>query len=117
MAADKGYPQAGLAHDTFWDCVSLMPAAMHTVIWAMSDRAITRSLRMMEGFDVHTFTLVNAEGEAHFVKFHWRPRRGMQSPVWDESAKLQGADNDYHRRDLHDAIAAGDWPDGVGSQP
>lgn len=111
MEADTGYPQAGSAHDTFWDFVSLMPEALHTVIWAMSDRAIPRSLRMMEGFGVHTFKLVNDAGEAHFVKFHWRPRLGTQSLVWDESAKLQGADNDYHRRDLHEAIAAGDFPE------
>ncbi|GLS87409.1 catalase [Cypionkella aquatica] len=111
MEADKGYPQAGSAHDTFWDFVSLMPETMHTVMWAMSDRAIPRSLRMMEGFGVHTFKLVNAKGAASFVKFHWRPRLGTQSLVWDESAKLQGADNDYHRRDLHEAIAAGDFPE------
>ena len=111
MEADKGYPQAASAHDTFWDFVSLMPESMHTVMWAMSDRAIPRSLRMIEGFGVHTFKLVNADGDVHFVKFHWRPRLGMQSLVWDESAKLQGADNDYHRRDLHEAIAAGDFPE------
>ncbi|MDZ4391821.1 catalase, partial [Cypionkella sp.] len=111
MEADKGYPQAASAHDTFWDFISLMPETMHTVIWAMSDRAIPRSLRMMEGFGVHTFKLVNAEAETHFVKFHWRPRLGMQSLVWDESAKLQGADNDYHRRDLHEAIASGEFPE------
>ncbi len=111
MEADRGYPQAGSAHDTFWDFVSLMPESLHTVIWAMSDRAIPRSLRMMEGFGVHTFKLVNAAGEASFVKFHWRPRLGTQSLIWDESAKLQGADNDYHRRDLHEAIAAGDFPE------
>ena len=111
MEADKGYPQAGSAHDTFWDFVSLMPETMHTVMWAMSDRAIPRSLRMMEGFGVHTFKLVNAAGEVRFVKFHWRPRLGTQSLVWDESAKLQGADNDYYRRDLHEASAAGDFPE------
>lgn len=111
MEADKGYPQAASAHDTFWDFISLMPESLHTVIWAMSDRAIPRSLRMMEGFGVHTFKLVNAKGEARFVKFHWRPVLGTQSLIWDESAKLQGADNDYHRRDLHEAIAAGDFPE------
>lgn len=110
MEADRGYPQAASAHDTFWDFISLMPEALHTVIWAMSDRAIPRSLRMMQGFGVHTFKLVNEAGDAHFVKFHWRPVLGTQSLVWDESAKLQGADNDYHRRDLHEAIAAGDFP-------
>lgn len=111
MEADRGYPQAASAHDTFWDFVSLMPESLHAVIWAMSDRAIPRSLRMMEGFGVHTFKLVNARGEVRLVKFHWRPRLGAQSLVWDESAKLQGADNDYHRRDLHEAIAAGDFPE------
>lgn len=111
MEADRAYPQAASAHDTFWDFISLMPETLHTVIWAMSDRAIPRSLRMMQGFGVHTFKLVNDAGDEHFVKFHWRPRLGMQSLVWDESAKLQGADNDYHRRDLHEAIAAGDFPE------
>ncbi|VDC24679.1 catalase [Pseudogemmobacter humi] len=111
MEADRGYPQAASAHDTFWDFVSLMPESLHTVIWAMSDRAIPRSLRMMEGFGVHTFKFVNETGEASFVKFHWRPVLGMQSLIWDESAKLQGADNDYHRRDLFEAIAAGDFPE------
>lgn len=111
MEADKGYPQAASAHDTFWDFVSLMPETMHTVIWAMSDRAIPRSLRMMEGFGVHTFKFVNDKGEAKFVKFHWKPALGTQSLIWDESAKLQGADNDYHRRDLYEAIEAGDFPE------
>ncbi len=111
MESDRGFPQAASAHDTFWDFVSLMPETMHTVIWAMSDRAIPRSLRMMQGFGVHTFKLVNANGVETFVKFHWRPRLGMQSLVWDESAKLQGADNDYHRRDLWEAIHAGNFPE------
>ena len=111
MEADRGYPQAASAHDTFWDFVSLMPESLHTVIWAMSDRAIPRSLRMMDGFGVHTFKFVNEAGETRFVKFHWRPVLGTQSLIWDESAKLQGADNDYHRRDLYEAIAAGDFPE------
>ncbi|MDO5528782.1 MAG: catalase [Paracoccus sp. (in: a-proteobacteria)] len=111
MEADRGYPQAASAHDTFWDFVSLMPETLHTVIWAMSDRAIPRSLRMMDGFGVHTFRLINDEGRSTFVKFHWKPRLGVQSLVWDESAKLQGADNDYHRRDLFEAIDAGDYPE------
>ena len=111
MEADRGYPQAASAHDTFWDFVSLMPESLHTVIWAMSDRAIPRSLRMMEGFGVHTFKFVNEAGEASFVKFHWRPVLGTQSLIWDESAKLQGADNDYHRRDLYEAISSGDFPE------
>ena len=111
MEADRGFPQAGSAHDTFWDFISLMPASMHMVMWAMSDRAIPRSLRMMEGFGVHTFKLVNSEGVETLVKFHWRPKLGMQSLVWDESAKLQGADNDYHRRDLWEAINSGTFPE------
>lgn len=111
MEADRGYPQAASAHDTFWDFVSLMPETMNTLIWAMSDRGIPRSLRMMEGFGVHTFRLVNAEGVSCFVKFHWKPKLGVQSFVWDESAKVQGADNDFHRRDLFEAIQAGEYPE------
>ena len=111
MEPDRGYPQAGSAHDTFWDFISLTPEAMHMVMWAMSDRAIPRSLRMMEGFGIHTFRLVNAKGESTFVKFHWRPKLGLQSTVWDEALKLQAADNDFHRRDLFEAIQAGDYPE------
>ena len=111
MEADRGYPQAASAHDTFWDFVSLMPETLHTLIWAMSDRGIPRSLRMMEGFGVHTFKLVNADGKESFAKFHWRPKLGTQSLVWDESAKAQGADNDFHRRDLFEAIERGDYPE------
>ncbi len=109
--ADRGFPQAASAHDTFWDFVSLMPETMHMIMWAMSDRAIPRSLRMMEGFGVHTFRLVNADGEAKMVKFHWRPRLGLQSTLWDEAVKISGADPDYHRRDLFEAIKAGDFPE------
>lgn len=111
MEADRAYPQAASAHDTFWDFISLMPETLHTLMWAMSDRGIPRSLRMMEGFGVHTFKLVNAEGKESFVKFHWKPKLGTQSLIWDESAKLQGADNDYHRRDLWEAIDRGDYPE------
>ena len=111
MEADRGYPQAGSAHDTFWDWASLMPETSHMLMWAMSDRAIPRSFRTMEGFGIHTFQLVNAEGKATFVKFHWKPRLGLQSTVWDEALKLQAADNDYHRRDLREAIAAGAYPE------
>ncbi|WP_134681737.1 catalase [Paracoccus ravus] len=111
MEADRGFPQAASAHDTFWDFVSLMPETLHTVVWAMSDRGIPRSYRMMEGFGIHTFKLVNAEGQEHFVKFHWRPKLGTQSLVWDESLKLQAGDNDFHRRDLWDAIAEGAFPE------
>ena len=110
MEADRGYPQAASAHDTFWDFVSLMPETLHNVMWAMSDRGIPRSLRFMEGFGIHTFRMVNAEGNSTFVRFHWKPRLGVQSLLWDESAKLQGADNDYHRRDLFEAIAEGGFP-------
>lgn len=109
--ADRGYPQAASAHDTFWDFISLMPESMHMVMWAMSDRALPRSLRMMEGFGVHTFRFINAEGKGTFVKFHWKPKLGMQSTTWDEAVKISGADPDYHRRDLHDAIDAGDFPE------
>lgn len=111
MEADRAYPQAGSAHDTFWDWASLMPESTHMLTWAMSDRAIPRSLRMMEGFGVHTFRFVNASGKSSFVKFHWKPKLGLQSVVWDEALKLQAADNDYHRRDLYEAIATGNFPE------
>ncbi len=111
MEADRGYPQAGSAHDTFWDFISLMPESMHMIMWAMSDRTIPRSFRMMEGFGVHTFRLVNAEGQSKFVKFHWKPRLGLQSTVWDEAVKIAGADPDFQRRDLFTAIATGDFPE------
>lgn len=110
MEANSGYPQAGSAHDTFWDWASLMPESTHMLMWAMSDRTLPRSLRMMEGFGVHTFKLVNAAGKASFVKFHWRPKLGIQSTIWDEALKLQAADNDYHRRDLFEAIDTGAFP-------
>ena len=108
---DRGFPQATAAHDTFWDFISLTPESMHMVMWAMSDRTIPRSLRMMEGFGVHSFRFLTEDGTSTFVKFHWRPKLGLQSTVWDEAAKLQGADNDYHRRDLFEAIQAGDYPE------
>ncbi len=111
MEADRGYPQAASAHDTFWDFVSLMPETLHNVMWAMSDRGIPRSLRFMEGFGIHTFRLINSEGKGSFVRYHWKPRLGIQSLIWDESAKLQGADNDFHRRDLFEAIEAGSYPE------
>ena len=107
---DRGFPQATAAHDTFWDFISLTPESMHMIMWAMSDRAIPRSLRMMEGFGVHSFRLLDAEGRSTFVKFHWRPELGIQSTVWDEAMKLQAADNDYHRRDLFESIQAGNFP-------
>jgi catalase len=111
MEPDRGFPQAGSAHDTFWDFISLTPEAMHMVMWAMSDRAIPRSLRMMEGFGIHSFRLLNEKGDSTFVKFHWRPKLGLQSTVWDEALKLQGADNDFHRRDLFEAIQSGAFPE------
>jgi len=111
MEADKGYPQAASAHDTFWDFIGLMPESTHMIMWAMSDRTIPRSLRMMEGFGVNTFRLVNAEGVATLVKFHWRPKLGTQSTCWDEAVKIAGADPDYHRRDLYEAIDQGDFPE------
>ena len=107
---DRGFPQAQSAHDTFWDYISLTPEAMHMVMWQMSDRTIPRSLRMMEGFGVHTFRLVNAAGEARFVKFHWKPRQGVQSVLWDEAVQINGADPDFHRRDLWEALTSGDQP-------
>src|SRR5689334_10553744 len=108
---DRGFPQAQTAHDNFWDFVSLLPESAHMLMWIMSDRAIPRSFRFMEGFGVHTFRLVNAEGRSTFVKFHWKPRLGMQSVVWNEALKISGADPDFHRRDLWDAITRGDFPE------
>ena len=108
---DRGFPQAASAHDTFWDFISLMPESMHMIMWVMSDRAIPRSFRMMEGFGIHTFRLVNEAGKTHFVKFHWRPKLGTSSVLWDEAVKINGADADFHRKDLWDAIDAGDFPE------
>lgn len=110
MEADRGYPQAASAHDTFWDFVSLMPETMHMIMWAMSDRGIPRSLRMIEGFGVHTFRFVNDAGEGKYVKFHWKPVLGIESTTWDEAVKIAGADPDFHRRDLFEAIDGGDFP-------
>lgn len=108
---DRGFPQAQTAHDNFWDFISLSPESMHMVMWAMSDRAIPRSLRFMEGFGVHTFKFVNAKGEQKYVKFHWKPKAGMQSVVWNEALKLNGADPDFHRRDMWESIQNGDFPE------
>jgi len=110
-APDRGFPQAQSAHDNFWDFVSFMPESMHMIMWIMSDRAIPRSFRFMEGFGVHTFRMVDAEGRGRFVKFHWKPRQGLQSVLWDEAVKINGADPDFHRRDLWDAIQKGDFPE------
>ncbi|MBA6316021.1 catalase [Cellulophaga baltica] len=104
-------PQAASAHDTFYDFVSLTTETLHNHIWVMSDRGIPRSLRMMEGFGIHTFRLINKEGKAHFVKFHWKPKLGVHSVTWDEAVKISGADSDFHRRDLWEAIDAGQFPE------
>jgi catalase len=104
-------PQASSAHDTFWDFVSLMPESAHMLMWQMSDRAIPRSYRMMQGFGVHTFRLVNQHGSSVFCKFHWTPMAGTHSLVWDEAVKISGADPDFHRRDLWEAIEAGAFPE------
>jgi catalase len=104
-------PQAASAHDTFWDFISLMPESMHMIMWVMSDRAIPRSFRMMEGFGVHTFRFINDRGKSRFVKFHWKPLLGLHSVVWDEAQKISGKDPDFHRRDLWEAIENGDFPE------
>lgn len=104
-------PQAASAHDTFWDFISLSPESMHMIMWAMSDRSIPRSLRMMEGFNIHTYRLINEEGKSCFVKMHWKPLLGMHSVVWDEALKINGQDPDFHRRDLHEAIENGAFPE------
>ncbi len=111
MEPDRGFPQNASAHATFWDFISLMPESMHMIMWAMSDRGIPRSLRMIEGFGVHTFRLVDANDNVKFCKFHWRPKLGTQSVVWDEAVKINGADQDFHRRDLFEAIEAGAFPE------
>ena len=108
---DRGFPQAQTAHDNFWDFISLTPESIHMAMWIMSDRAIPRSFRFMEGFGVHTFRLINARGKSTFVKFHWKPKLGMQSVVWNEAVKINGADPDFHRRDLWDAIKSGHFPE------
>ncbi|HEV8502036.1 MAG TPA: catalase, partial [Casimicrobiaceae bacterium] len=104
-------PQAASAHDTFWDFVSLMPESTHVLMWVMSDRGIPRSYRMMQGFGVHTYRFVNERGASQFVKFHWTPKLGTHSLVWDEAVKIAGADSDFHRRDLWEAIEAGEYPE------
>jgi catalase len=111
MEPDRGFPQSATAHDTFWDFISLSPETMHMVMWIMSDRTLPRSLRMIEGFGVHSFRLINDDGDPTFVKFHWRPKLGLQSTIWDETVKISGADQDFHRRDMFEAIAAGDFPE------
>ncbi|MDZ4692710.1 catalase [Terricaulis sp.] len=108
---DRAFPQAASAHDNFWDFISLSPESMHMIMWTMSDRAIPRSFRFMEGFGVHTFKFLDADGAATFVKFHWKPVLGLQSVAWNEAVKINGADPDFHRRDLWDAITMGDFPE------
>jgi len=111
MEADRGYPQAATAHDTFWDFISLMPEATHMIMWAMSDRTLPRSFATMEGFGIHTFRFVSQEGKSTFVKFHWKPRAGLASTIWDETVKIAGADPDFQRRDLFERIQRGDYPE------
>jgi len=108
---DRAFPQAQSAHDNFWDFISLTPESMHMIMWVMSDRAIPRSFRFMEGFGVHTFRFLNAKDESTFVKFLWKPKLGLQSVVWNEAVKINGADPDFHRRDLWNAIQSGDFPE------
>lgn len=108
---DRDFPQAQTAHDNFWDFISLTPESMHMIMWAMSDRAIPRSFRFMEGFGVHTFRFVNAKDESTFVKFHWKPKLGLQSVAWNEAVKINGADPDFHRRDLWQSIQSGNFPE------
>lgn len=111
MEPDRGFPQSATGHDTFWDFISLTPEAMHMVMWIMSDRTLPRSLRMIEGFGLHSFRLINEAGESTFVKFHWRPKLGLQSTIWDETVKIAGADQDFHRRDMFEAVTAGNFPE------
>ena len=108
---DREFPQAQSAHDNFWDFISLTPESMHMIMWVMSDRAIPRSFRFMEGFGVHTFRFLNEDDESTFVKFHWKPKLGLQSVAWNEAVKINGADPDFHRRDLWDAIQSGAFPE------
>lgn len=108
---DNEMPQAASAHDTFWDFISLMPESSHMVMWLMSDRALPRSYRMMEGFGVHTFRFINAKGKSNFVKFHWKPLLGVHSVAWDEAQNISGKDPDFHRRDLWEAIQSGNFPE------
>jgi catalase len=110
MEPDRGFPQAATAHDTFWDFISLVPESMNMIMWIMSDRTIPRSLRMMDGFGVHSFRLINAAGVSTFVKFHWRPKLGLQSTTWDEAVQIAGSDPDFHRRDLFEALERKEYP-------
>ncbi len=111
MEPDRAFPQSSTAHDTFWDFISLTPESMHTILWIMSDRTLPRSLRMIEGFGIHSFRLINESGKSTFVKYHWRPKLGLQSTIWDETVKISGADQDYHRRDMFEAVESGNFPE------
>ncbi|MCJ2080695.1 catalase [Methylobacterium sp. J-090] len=111
MEADRGYPQAATAHDTFWDFISLMPESTHMILWVMSDRTLPRTFANMEGFGVHTFRFINKEGKSTFVKFHWKPKAGLASTIWDETVKIAGADPDFQRRDLFERIERGNYPE------
>ncbi len=111
MEADRGFPQAATAHDTFWDFISLMPESTHMIMWAMSDRTLPRSFATMEGFGIHTFRFVSEQGKSTFVKFHWKPKAGLASTIWDETVKIAGADPDFQRRDLFERIGRGDFPE------
>lgn len=111
QAPDRGFPQAQTAHDNFWDFVTLSPESVHMLMWIMSDRAIPRSPRFMEGFGVHSFRFINNAGDSKYVKFHWKPLQGLQSVVWNEALKINGADPDFHRRDLWESIQSGDYPE------
>ena len=108
---DRAFPQAQSAHDNFYDFISPTPESMHMIMWVMSDRGIPRSLRMMEGSGIHTFRLVNAARQSTYVKFHWRPKIGSQSVLWDEAVKINGADSDFHRRDMWNAIEQKNFPE------
>jgi catalase len=108
---DRGFPQAASAHDNFWDFASLMPETTNMLMWVMSDRGLPRSFRFMEGFGVHTFRMISEQGNSSYVKFHWKPKQGVQSVLWPEAVKINGADPDFHRRDLWDAISTGDFPE------
>ncbi|WP_374944127.1 catalase [Sphingomonas sp.] len=111
MEADRGFPQAATAHDTFWDFIGLMPESTHMIMWAMSDRTLPRTFANMEGFGIHTFRFISAEGKSTFVKFHWKPKAGLASTIWDETVKIAGADPDFQRRDLFERIGRGDFPE------
>ena len=111
MEADRGFPQAATAHDTFWDWITLTPPATHMLMWIMSDRTLPRSFANMEGFGIHTFRFINKEGKSTFVKFHWKPKAGLQSTIWDETVKIAGADPDFQRRDMFERIGRGQFPE------